>query len=164
MRKFVLTKELFDSDDLRDQNEIPYLSGELKKSFRPLGEEKMNLNTLIIMCPFFILCLGDSATEGHYSHYEDGIYLFVFINKKFRCHIAFDLKIKDSINMAFILYKLPINFDNPKESIEVSYITEDVTMDEVSNFLNKQGFDLFIKYGFQNIVYFNHKVVTTKMN
>lgn len=164
MRKWILTKELFDSDILKSQNEIPYLQGNLPNSYEPLGEEKMNLNHLLMMCPYFMICFGNNMNGNHYVTYEDGIYLFVFINDRYRCHIAFDLKVKNSIGVAFIAYELPIEVEHIRDSIISSHLVEGSTIEEISEFLMTVGIEYFKELGFTEIIDFNQETYLSRMN
>jgi len=164
MKKWILTKELFDSDILKNQNEIPYLQGNLNNSYTPLGEEKMNLNTLLLTCPFFGLCFGNNANEQHYASYEEGIYLFIFINDYFRYHIALDLKDKKSIGLACLVWELPIDVNDIHSSRVFSYSNDNLRLDQAVDFLLSEGLENFRDFNFLDVIRFNQEVNLSKMN
>lgn len=164
MRKWILTKELFDSDELKSQNEVPYLQGNLVNSYEPLGVEKMNLNNLLLRCPFLMICMGSNHNKNHYATYEDGVYLFIFISDKYRCQLALDLKERDSIDIAFMVYKNPINLSNPIESRDACYTDVDLTMEEVYNFVIEYCLGVLEDYGFNEVIEFNSEINISRMN
>lgn len=161
MGKWVLIKELFDSGELKSKNEIPYLKGEVN-TYISMGIEKMNLNHLLLKCPFLSICLGDDMNESNYVTYEDGIYLFIFINKEIRCHIAFDLNKKDDVSFGIMLYEFPIDYYNPKSFI--SFSEENIKMEEVIEVINSEVIEILNTYGFEDIIKYGQDVMISRSN
>jgi hypothetical protein len=160
MRKWVLMKELFDSEELKIQNEMSYLkNGE--NTYIPMGVEKMNLNHLLLRCPFLSMCLGDSSNDSHYVTYEEGIYLFIFINDEIRCHIAFDLKKKD-ISYGVMLYEFPIDYKNPKSFS--SFSDEEVSIESVIDIMNTEVIDILNMYGFEDVIKYGENILISRSN
>lgn len=161
MEKWILTKELFDSDELKAQNEIPYLKGELKNNtYVPMGIEKMNLNHLLLKCPFLGICLN-KKDDSHYATYEEDIYLFVFKNDSWRLHIAFDLKSKDIVDYAVCLYQLPINIKDPQSEL---FHSDKKSILEVIDFMNGEVVEILNDFEFFEVVDYGKNYLISQSN
>ena len=161
MRKWILTKELFDSEELKAQNEIPYLRGDFKKNtYLPMGIEKMNLNHLLLKCSFLGICLNDRS-ENHYATYEEGIYVFIFINDDYRLNIALDLKKKDMIDYAVCVYQLPIDLDNLEADL---MNTGNETIQKTIDFLNGEVLEILEDFGFPEVINYGKRFNLTRFN